>query len=391
MADRPDPGRVRHPGVARARPGDLGGARGAAALRVIEADVLGRARPRVEARRDPRRPGAEGDLARDRRRDQGGHPGARPSRRRPAPALRDGRARRVHAAGGDLRLPSRRRRAPAPERRGDRRRPHRGRLRAALPHRRDRRRPVRQGGQLPDLLVLAGVGAGDRRRPPARPRPDGAPAQRRLTARASTPRSSTPAPAGTWATSRRRSPISRSSRRLRGSSWPSESRRSRDELLRRDRHRQRRRRRHPGAAPRAVGQAHPAPRARRLAPARAPELGCRRRVHRQPLHLRGHLVRRGHGEGLPAAGALLRRWRDQALRRGALPPARGGLRRAAPSRRRLSGVADLVRRDGALLHAGRGALPSARRTRRGPDRAAGQRALSVPGRLTRAAHPAALG
>src|SRR4029453_5401111 len=33
------------------------------------------------------------------------------------------------------------------------------------------------GGQLPDLLVLARVRAGNRRRPPARPGPDGGPAQ----------------------------------------------------------------------------------------------------------------------------------------------------------------------------------------------------------------------
>ena len=43
----------------------------------------------------------------------------------------------------------------------------------------------------------------------ARPRPDGAPAARRLAARASTPRSSTPTPAATSATSRRRSRTSR--------------------------------------------------------------------------------------------------------------------------------------------------------------------------------------
>ena len=49
-------GRVRDRGLARARPGDLGGARRAAALRVVEADVLGRARPRGQAGRDPRRP-----------------------------------------------------------------------------------------------------------------------------------------------------------------------------------------------------------------------------------------------------------------------------------------------------------------------------------------------
>ena len=48
-------GRVREGGVAQARPGDLGGARQAPALRLLEADVLGRARPRREARGDPRR------------------------------------------------------------------------------------------------------------------------------------------------------------------------------------------------------------------------------------------------------------------------------------------------------------------------------------------------
>ena len=43
---------------------------------------------------------------------------------------------------------------------GHRRRADRERLRAAVPHRRDRRRAVGQGGHVPDLLVLAGVGAG---------------------------------------------------------------------------------------------------------------------------------------------------------------------------------------------------------------------------------------
>ncbi len=38
-------GGVRHAGLAAARPGHLGGPRRAAALRVVEADVLGRARP----------------------------------------------------------------------------------------------------------------------------------------------------------------------------------------------------------------------------------------------------------------------------------------------------------------------------------------------------------
>ncbi len=38
---------------------------------------------------------------------------------------------------------------------------------------------------------------------------------------------------------------------------------------------------------------------------------------------------------------------------------------------------------------GRAALPGARRARRGPDRAARERSLPVPGGLARAAHPAA--
>ena len=106
---------------------------------------------------------------------------------------------------------------------------------------------------------------------------------------------------------------------------------------------------------------------------------ARRRLRRQPLHLAGHLVRRRR-QAVPAAGALLRRRRDEALRRGALPAARGGLRRAAPPRRHLAGVADRLRRARALLHAGRAALPGARRPRRGPDRAARERALPVPRR-----------
>ena len=43
-------------------------------------------------------------------------------------------------------------------------------------------------------------------------------------------------------------------------------------------------------------------------------------------------------------------------------------------------MAGRLRRVRALLHAGRAALPGARRARRGPDRAARQRALPVPGR-----------
>ena len=100
-----------------------------------------------------------------------------------------------------------------------------------------------------------------------------------------------------------------------------------DGALRRHHHRQRRRRRHAGAPAGALGQAHPAAGARRLAAARAGELGRRRGVRRRPLHLARHLVRRRR-QGLPAAGALLRRRCHEVVRRGALPAARRGLRRA---------------------------------------------------------------
>ena len=82
VADRRVAGRVRDEGLARARPGHLGGPRRAAALRLVEADVLGRARPRGEARRDPRRSRAGGDVAGDRRGDPRRHPRARRLRAR---------------------------------------------------------------------------------------------------------------------------------------------------------------------------------------------------------------------------------------------------------------------------------------------------------------------
>jgi hypothetical protein len=68
-----------------------------------------------------------------------------------------------------------------------------------------------------------------------------------------------------------------------------------------------------------------------------------------------------------------------------------GLRRASTPRRGLAGVADRLRRDGALLHEGRAALPGPRRAWGGPDRAFGERAVPVPGGVARAAHPAARG
>jgi GH15 family glucan-1,4-alpha-glucosidase len=104
--------------------------------------------------------------------------------RRPAPALRHGRPGRVHAARGDLRLPAGRRPAAAGDRARYPGRADGARLRAALQDQRDRRRAERQGGDVPHLLVLAGVCARRRRRAPGGARPDGAAAPGRLAARA---------------------------------------------------------------------------------------------------------------------------------------------------------------------------------------------------------------
>ena len=164
VADRAGAGRVRDAGLARARPGHLGGARRAAALRLLEAHVLGGDRPRGEARRDPRRPRAAGRVARRRPRRSG------PTSSSTASTARGVLRQHYETDALDAStllaaifgfLPGRRP-AAARERAGDRRRAHRARLRPALPHRRDRRRAVGQGGHVPDLLVLARLGAGDR-------------------------------------------------------------------------------------------------------------------------------------------------------------------------------------------------------------------------------------
>ena len=67
------PGRGGHRALARARPRHLGGPRRAAALHVEQDDVLGRARPRREARRPARRARVRRAVADHRRRDQGRH------------------------------------------------------------------------------------------------------------------------------------------------------------------------------------------------------------------------------------------------------------------------------------------------------------------------------
>ncbi len=64
------PGRVRRQGLVRARPGDLGGPRGAPSLRLLEADVLGRHGPRRAAGRTARQRGPGRDLAGAGGRDQ---------------------------------------------------------------------------------------------------------------------------------------------------------------------------------------------------------------------------------------------------------------------------------------------------------------------------------
>src|SRR5205823_573134 len=184
LAARAEPGRVREQGLARARPGDLGGAGQAAALRLFEADVLGRARSGGEAGRDPWGRGRTGEVGRGRRRDSRGHPGERRRRpRRPVPALRERGSGRFDAAGRDLRLPAGRRRAPEGERAGDRGGADRPRVRPAVQDRRDRRRPLGQGGDVPDLLVLARLRARYRRRAADGAGPDGAASPGRLAAR----------------------------------------------------------------------------------------------------------------------------------------------------------------------------------------------------------------
>ena len=64
VADHQAPGRGGAGALARARPRDLGGARRAEALHLVEADVLGRGRPRRAACADPRRRGDGGALGR---------------------------------------------------------------------------------------------------------------------------------------------------------------------------------------------------------------------------------------------------------------------------------------------------------------------------------------
>ena len=127
------------------------------------------------------------------------------------------------------------------------------------------------------------------------------------------------------------------------------------------------------------GQADPAARARRLAAARAGRTGSPRTCSSTTATSRRTpgTTRKGKpfqpqihyfvGGATKLYGAALYRLRER------------GLRRAPPPRRHLAGVADLLRRARAVLHARRAAVRGARRARRGPHRAAGERAVPVPG------------
>jgi hypothetical protein len=170
VADRRVAGRVRVEGLARAGPGHLGGRGQAAALRLLEAHGLGRARPRASSARSaaiPRRRQVECDGRGDPR-DILEHgvsergvlrSTTRPTRSTPRCSSRRSSASSPAATGA------------AHRRSTDREELTRERLRAPLPHRRDRRRAVRQGRHVPHLLVLARVGARDHRRAAAGARP----------------------------------------------------------------------------------------------------------------------------------------------------------------------------------------------------------------------------
>ena len=390
VAADPGPGRVRQGGVAAAGPGDLGGSRQAAALRLLEADVLGGDGPRREARGDPRRERAGRRLERGRGRDQGGHPRARGRQaRRARPALRHRVARRLDAAGGAVRVPPGRRRAHARERARDRRRADRARVRAPLPDRRDRRRAVRQGGHVRDLLVLAGLRAGDHRRDAACSRSDDAPDQGRVAAgalRRGVRRRNRPAP--------RELPAGVLAPRAGRGRRPDHPRRT-----------------HTGAGRMSdydvivIGSgAGGGTLVRHLAPSGKRILLLERGgwLRREPqnwlaqdVFVDGRYVTpdtwyyadgssfqpQVHyyvGGATKLYGAALYRLRAEDF---------GELQ---PPRRDLAGLADRLRGHGAVLHQGRAALPGPRRARRGSDRPAGERSVSVPRGLARAPDPAAV-
>ena len=159
--------------------------------------------------------------------------------------------------------------------------------------------------------------------------------------------------------------------------------------LRRHHHRHGRRRRHARPPPGALGQAHPAARAGRLAAPGAGQLVDGRRVRRRPLHLGRHLVRP------PTA----RRSSRRSTTSSAAPPSSTGPRctgcgpRTSASCTHHDGLSpawpisyddmEPYYTQAEQLYQVHGAR------RRGPDRAAGERRLPVPGPPPRAPHPAA--
>ena len=142
------------------------------------------------------------------------------------------------------------------------------------------------------------------------------------------------------------------------------------------------------APARALGQADPAARARRLPAARARELGQPRGLQPQPLPLRRDVDRQGRRR-VRTPPAVLRRRQHEVLRRDPVPAARARLRRRPPLRRHVPGLAAVLRGPRALLHRGRAALSRPRAARRGSDGAVAVGRVPVPGGLARAAHPAA--
>ena len=114
----------------------------------------------------------------------------------------------------------------------------------------------------------------------------------------------------------------------------------------------------------------------------------RGRQPRGALQHQGSVARQGR-EAAPPPHQLLCRRQHQVLWRGAVPPAQGGLRRAAPPRRHLARLADQRTTSSSRTTPRRSAsMPGPRRTRGGPDRPSGQRAVPVPRRQSRATHSA---
>ena len=212
LAAREEAGRAGRRALAQARPRHLGAARRAAALRLVEGHVLGRARPRRGAGRAARRARPRRAVARDRAGDQARRARAGPRRaRRVHPALRHDRARRVGAADPARPLPAADRPPRAQDRAGDPGRAGRGRARAAPPPRRPRTSRSRARRSRSARSGWSPRSTRSARRTRRASCASGCWPTRR--ASACTPSTSTRTPAATWATSRTRSRTWRSSTR----------------------------------------------------------------------------------------------------------------------------------------------------------------------------------